>query len=223
MTSAYLIAGAGPSTSRRSVRFHADCVAALGIDRPTIAYVGACADDDARFAARVQALVFGSGARVVPVALTSRTRTSTLRAHLADADLVFFTGGDVERGMQLVEERALGAYLRELAAAGKPMEGISAGAILLGRQWIAFPEHGEPRPFSCLGIVPASFDTHGEDDGWSELRALARRTHGIVYGIPSHGAARWDGKTLHALGEPLARFRCGNRPRRLADLEQLAS
>lgn len=192
--------------------------------RPTIAYVGACADDDAGFAARVQALVFGDDARVVPVSLTTRVRTSTLRARLAAADLVFFTGGDVARGMQLVDERDLAPYLRELARAGKPMEGISAGAILLGRAWIEFPADGEddgaPRPFPCLDIVPAAFDTHGEGDDWSELRELARRTRAgeIVYGIPSHGAARWDGTTLHALGRPLARFRGGPRPRRLVAL-----
>ncbi|HVV88374.1 MAG TPA: Type 1 glutamine amidotransferase-like domain-containing protein [Kofleriaceae bacterium] len=219
MTSAYLIAGAGPSTSRRSVRFHAACAAALG-PSPTIAYVGACAGDDPTFAARVQALVFGPAARVVPVSLTSRTATSTLRARLAGADLVFFTGGDVERGMQLVDERGLAPYLRDLARAGKPMEGLSAGAILLGRQWIAYPEGAEPRLFDCLGVVPATFDTHGEEDGWSELRDLARRAPAgdVVYGIPSHGAARWDGATLHALGVPLARFRCGPRPRALASL-----
>lgn len=220
MPSAYLIAGAGPSTSRRSVRYHIACAAALGTARPTIAYVGACAGDDPAFAARVQALVFGPAARVTPVALTSRTRTSTLRARLAAADLVFFTGGDVERGMQLVDERGLAPYLRALAAEGKPMEGISAGAILLGRRWIAFPARGAPRPFACLGVVPAALDTHGEADGWSELRELARRSPAgdAVHGIPSHGAARWDGVRLHALGRPLARFRTGPRARRLADL-----
>ena len=35
------------------------------------------------------------------------TRTSTLRAQLADADLMFFTGGDVEHGMALIADRGL--------------------------------------------------------------------------------------------------------------------
>jgi len=190
------------------------------VARPTIAYVGAAAGDDPGFAARVQALVFGRAARVIAIELTTRTRTSTLRARLAAADLVFFTGGDVERGMALVDERGLAPYLRALAAQGKPMEGLSAGAILLGRWWIRFPARGEPEPFACLGIAPGAFDTHGERDGWSELVELARRVRGerVVYGIPSHGAARWDGDALHALGKPLARFRCGARPRRIADL-----
>ena len=220
MTIAYLLAGAGPATSRRSVRYHRACVAATGKPRPAIAYVGAPANDERRFAAMIRALVFGPRARVIPVELTRRTvRTSTLRAQLASADLVFFTGGDVERGMALIDDRGLAPYVRELAATGKPMEGISAGAILLGRHWVRFPARREPEVFSCLGVVPASFDTHGEADRWSELRELARRTHdeAIVYGIPSHGCAIWDGATLRALGEPLARFRCVDRARRLAD------
>jgi hypothetical protein len=220
VTIAYLIAGAGSATSRRSVRYHRDCVAATGSARPTIAYVGAAASDDPSFAARVRALVFGASARVIAIELTKRAvRTSTVRARLAAADLVFFTGGDVERGMALIEDRALAPYVRALAAAGKPMEGISAGAILLGRHWVRFPERGEPEVFACLGIVPASFDTHGDADGWSELRELARRTRDedVVYGIPSHGCAVWDGATLRARGAPLARFRCGARARRLAD------
>lgn len=220
MPIAYLLAGAGPATSRRSVRYHRACIAATGTPRPTIAYVGAASDDDRSFAAMLRALVFGPGARVVLVELTRRAvPTSTLRSRLAAADLVFFTGGDVERGMALIDDRALAPYLRELARAGKPMEGISAGAILLGRHWLRFPERGAPAVFRCLGVVPASFDTHGEADGWSELRELARRVRGepVVYGIPSHGGAVWDGQWLRSLGRPLARLRSGARVRRLAD------
>ena len=220
MTIAYLLAGAGAATSRRSVRYHRACVAATGKSRPTLAYVGAASNDDPTFARRIGELVFGATARVISVELTRKgTRTSTLRAQLADADLMFFTGGDVEHGMALIADRGLAPYIRELAAGGTIVEGISAGAIMVGRHWVRFPEHGEPEVFDCLGIVPASFDTHGEGDGWSELRALARlaRDERLVYGIPSDGCAYWDGSRVRALGSPLARFRCGDRARRLAD------
>lgn len=224
VTIAYLLAGAGPDTSRRSVRYHQACIAATGKPRPMIAYVGAASNDDRTFTARVRRLVFGPSARVRLIELTRRgTRTSTIRAELADADLVFFTGGDVERGMELIEDRDLAPYVRELATGGTVMEGISAGAIMLGRRWVRFPSGGESRAFACLGIVPASFDTHGESDGWSELRALARLPgdEKVVYGIPSHGCAHWDGSCLRAPGPPLVRFRCGPRVRRLADLRAI--
>jgi cyanophycinase-like exopeptidase len=202
------------------VRYHRACVAATGKSRPTLAYVGAASNDDRTFARRIRELVFGSTARVISVELTRKsTRTSTIRALLADADLVFFTGGDVEHGMALIADRALAPYMRELAAGGIVIEGISAGAIMIGRHWVRFPDGAEPEMFDCLGIVPASFDTHGEDDGWSELRTLARLAtdERVVYGIPSHGCAYWDGSRVQALGPPLARFRCDERARRLAD------
>lgn len=206
------------------MRFHAACLAAIGKPRPTIAFVGAAADDDAGFAARITALVFGRGARVVPIELTRRAlKTTTVRTRLAAAELVFFTGGDVERGMALIDERGLAPYVRELAGEGIAMEGISAGAIMLGRSWVRFPRRGPPRAFACLDVVPVAFDTHGEADGWSELRALARVVRGerVVLGIPSHGGAAWDGTWLRALGRPLARFACGARARRLADAVRL--
>jgi hypothetical protein len=223
---AYLIAGAGRATSRRSVRYHAGCVRATGKRRPRIAYVGAAANDSRAFAAMVRGLVFGVAADVVSICFGRRGgATSRLRAALADADLIFFTGGDVELGMRLVDERDLAPYLRQLAGEGKAMEGISAGAILLGRSWVRFPDdaaEGAER-FACLGVVPASFDTHGEADGWEELRALARRVapadEPVVYGIPSHGAALWRDGTLAALGKPLVRFASGAAARRLADQE----
>jgi peptidase E len=224
-TIAYLIAGAGRETSRRSVRWHAACARATGKRRPRIAYVGAAANDSVAFAALVRGLVFGVTADVVSVRLGRRAEpTSRLRAALADADLVFFTGGDVELGMRLVDERGLAPYLRELAQQGKPMEGISAGAILLGRSWVRFPgdDPAGAERFDCLGVVPASFDTHAEADGWDELRALAHRIapadEPVVYGIRSHGAALWRDGALTALGTPLVRFRAGT-ARQLADLE----
>jgi hypothetical protein len=197
----------------------------MGKRRPTIAYVGAAANDSRVFAAMIRTLVFGGSANVVTVALSRRaTPTSTIRAELAAADLVFFTGGDVGRGMELIDGRDLAPYLRELATQGKAMEGISAGAILLGRHWVRFQGKDESRgaPFDCLGIVPASFDTHDEADGWQEAQILAGLLAGsderIVYGIVSSGCARWCGGKLTALGRPLARFRCAASPVRMSDL-----
>jgi peptidase E len=222
-----LIAGGGPKTSRAMIApYHRACVDAVGKARPRIVYVGAAANDSPTFAAMVRAMVFGRRADVVTLKLSRRSvPTSAVRADLAAADVVFFTGGDVARGMELIEERALAPYLRELARQGKPMEGISAGAILLGRHWVRFPDDDDQRAeaFACLGVVPASFDTHAEHDGWSELRVLARLVAASgaereVFGIPAGGCARWRDGELAALGAPLVRFRCVDPPVRLADL-----
>ena len=222
-----LMAGAGPATCARAVRFHAAAVKATHKASPTIAYVGAASNDSLVFEKLVSRLVFGSGASVVPVRLKKKALTTgSARGLLADADLVFFTGGDVERGMQLIEGRDLGGYLRALHAQGKVMEGISAGAIMLGRHWVRFrgDDQEKAEAFECLGIVPRSFDTHGEADEWGELRALARVLPAVdpgervVFGIPSGGCALWDEGQFTAVGAPLVRVGCGPAPRFLAEL-----
>jgi peptidase E len=221
----YLMAGAGPATSRRAVRYHRDLLRAIGKKNPRIAYVGAAASDDPRFLRYVGAMVFGPGADVVSVELTKkRKKTSAIEAELDAADLVFFTGGDVERGIELIDGRGLAPYLRKLAAQGKPMEGVSAGSILLGRSWLRFADDGDEvgERFACLGVVPFSLDTHDEDDGWSELRSLARLLSSsrekTVYGIPSGGCAVYEGGVVRALGKPLVRFACRSPVGRRSDL-----
>lgn len=174
-------------------------------------------------------MVFGAGADVLSVDLTHKgERTSAIRGALASAEMIFLSGGDVERGMRAFAERDLPPYVRELAAQGMPMEGLSAGAILLGAHWVRFMGEDDSiaQPFPCLGVVPSSFDTHGEEEGWDELRGLAAvlptaAGERVVYGIPSGGAACWHDGKLRAMGEPLVRFRCGPRPRRTSDVPPL--
>ena len=221
----YLVAGAGPGTGPRSFRYQPDVVRATGKDKPVYAYVGAASGDARWFEKIIKTMVFGARSRTLFVRLTEKkTKTSEAKAMLADADVVFVSGGDVEEGMRVVEDRGLCSYFRDLSRAGKVVEGVSAGSIMLGKHWVRFAEeddhHGEI--FDCLGIVPMSFDVHDEKGGWTELHALARllpaKPGEYVCGLTSKCAALWDGKRLTALGGPLARLSCGPHPRQLSDL-----
>ena len=89
--------------------------------------------------------------------------------------IVCVSGGDVEAGMQVLAETGAGRHLRRLHRAGKPFFGISAGSIMLARQWVRWrdPDNdASAETFSCLGIAPVLCDTHGEGDDWAELKAL---------------------------------------------------
>jgi len=220
----WLIAGAGPGTGPRSFRFHDDVVAATGKERPLYAYVGAASGDARWFERVIKTMVFGVRARCAFIRLTDKTlRTSEAKSMLGDADVVFVSGGDVDAGMKVVDERGLAPFFRKLHEGGKIFEGVSAGSIMLGEHWVRFADDDDERGerFDCLGIVPGSFDTHDEKDGWGELHALARLLPSekgkAVFGVPSKCAAHWDGKRVRALGGPLARIACGT-SRRLADL-----
>jgi hypothetical protein len=63
--------------------------------------------------------------------------------------------------------------------------------------------------FPCLGFAPVLCDTHGEADGWEELRTLARLAPAgrVSYGITSGSAlvVAADG-TVSALGGEIHRF-----------------
>jgi peptidase E len=146
VTHAFLIAGAGPGTGPRSLRFHKDVVRATGKAKPVYAYVGAASDDSLMFEKMLKGVMFGIGSKVLSVRLSkAKTKTSEAKAMLADADVVFISGGDVERGMQLIGERDLGGYFHELAGAGKIFEAVSAGSIMLGEHWVRFPDGEELR------------------------------------------------------------------------------
>ena len=54
------------------------------------------------------------------------------------------------------------------------MFGISAGSVMLARDWVRFPDDDDSKAeiFECIGAVPFCVDAHSEDDDWSELRTL---------------------------------------------------
>jgi cyanophycinase-like exopeptidase len=149
-----------------------------------------------------------------------RASASEARSLLEEADLVFVSGGDVELGMKVLHDRDVVATLLGIARRGTPMFGISAGSIMLARDWVRFPEDDEDdekaEVFPCLGIAPVHVDAHDEDDGWGELRVLlhllARRgeENAVGYGLTARGGLRVDvdasGVELTALGTDTPRF-----------------
>jgi hypothetical protein len=137
---------------------------------------------------------------------------------LHDCDLVFVSGGDVHQGIRVLNERGLADTLREVAKAGKPMFAISAGSLMLAREWVRFPDDDDSKAelFDCLGVAPLHVDAHSEDDGWSELRVLVRLLHErgdrdpVGYGLTKRGGLRLtfdsDGAKWDPIGTPIPRL-----------------
>jgi len=175
-----------------------------GSRKPRIAYVGAATDDNPRFFSMMSTLLQGAGAceiELVPLAKGGNVRTA--RAVIESSDLVFFGGGDVELGMKRLHERDIISALSAAHAAGTPFAGISAGAIMLGRQWVRWSDPDDDASaelFDCLGLAGVICDTHGEDDDWQELRrALALAGGSPGYGIRTGAAMRAVGQTVEVL------------------------
>ena len=123
--------------------------------------------------------------------------------------MIMISGGDVEAGMEVLEERKMLSFFRDLYARGKPFFGLSAGSIMLGKHWVLWDDPDDDATasvFPCIGLASVSCDTHGEGEGWEELQALVRLTgHGTCgYGIPTGaGLCVLPDGTVEALGAPV--------------------
>jgi peptidase E len=205
----YLVAGSASLVAARG----ADPLVRLviqrtGVPRPSVAYVGAASRDDPLIRTRHAAMLKKAGAGFVTLAPLAgrRINAPVAAAIIESADLVFMSGGDVEAGMNVLEERGIIPVLRQAHRAGIPFLGISAGSIMLSRAWVRWtdPDDDEgAETFPCLGFAPICCDAHGEKDGWSELKTmLSLRPIGAEgYGIVSGSAlvVEPDG-SLGALG-----------------------
>jgi peptidase E len=202
-------------------------LAQLGMARPSVAYVGAASGDSRVFFIWIAALLKKAGAGSVRLAaLASRSvDPAKARAILRESDLVFVSGGDVEAGMDVLQQKNMVKFLGDLYRQGKPFFGISAGSIMLAREWIRWSDPDDDSTaeiFPCLDIAPVICDTHAEDDDWEELKALlALEKEGVKgYGIPSGGTIKVypDGK-VEALGDVIPQYiNRGGKVIRLDDL-----
>jgi hypothetical protein len=199
--------------------FLADALQLTGNERPLVLYVGAASGDDRAFGTALSLILKTAGARRVlwPKLARNKQQSAQAREALAEVDLVFVGGGDVEAGMQVLRDAGLVDDFHAAAKRGVVFAGLSAGAIMLGERWIRWPHPGagddEAETYECLSIAPCSLDTHGESDDWQEtqsfaaVRARELGKKACAYGVPSGGALVIgpDG-TLQARGEPVPVF-----------------
>jgi hypothetical protein len=118
----------------------------------------------------------------------------------------------VEAGMQVLQEKKMIQFFRELAGKGKLIFGTSAGSILLCREWIRWKNPNDDSTselFPCLGLVLLICDTHGEKDAWGELKAAIQlKGEGASgYGITSGACLKvYPHGRLEAENGPVAHF-----------------
>jgi len=205
-----LISG-GPNSN--NITLIAEVLALSKIEKPVIAYIGAASSDNKEFFSMLRRMLISAGAdKVTLVPIVQGFDRKKTESILSSGDLVFISGGDVKAGMEYLEKRNLVPFLRKLYESGKPFFGISAGAIMLCRNWIHWrnsADDSSAKSFPCLGFAPVLCDTHAEDEGWSELRTLLSLCpEGTIgYGIPAGGALRVapDGK-ITSMGSAPVRF-----------------
>src|SRR5664280_777347 len=207
----FLIAGGPQSKNNKAIL--AEALAQIKKKAPSVAYIGTASDDNKEFFLMLRPIIMAAGAgsvRLVPI--VRRFDPDKAKDILLSSDVVFISGGDVDLGMKYLRKRNLIPFFRELYQVGKLFCGISAGAILLCRNWMHWrdpDDDGTVELLDCLGFAPLLCDVHDEEDDWMEIkRLLGFFPQGTVgYGIPAEGALRVspNGK-IASLGSASVRF-----------------
>ena len=211
----YLIAGGrGAERPRGGDPIIRGALELSGKPKPGVAYVGAASGDNGAFLLFISRILKKAGAGKVTLAPLCGKRGNPAKAAavLESADVIFISGGDVEEGMKIVTEAGIHTLIQDLYREGKPVFGVSAGSIMLARQWVRWTDPKDDASaelFPCLDLAPICCDTHGEGDGWEELKALQRLApaRSVSYGITSGAAlvVEPDG-SVRALGREVSRF-----------------
>lgn len=184
-----------------------------GRESPSIGYIGAPNDDSLMFYGMMCGMLKTAGAGKINRVMLASSRANIAKAKdiLRQVDIIFMSGGDVDRGMEIVNQREMGDFLLDLSEAGKVFFGTSAGSIMLASQWVRWKDPDDDSTaelFPCLDLAPVICDTHGEEE-WEELQALLRlKDNGTVgYGIISGVALEvWPDGRVAARGGPVNRF-----------------
>ena len=194
---AFLLSGGRP---RNEKSMSAMMAAAFGkTPEPRVAYIGTANGDNLAFYTMMKAILHSAGAKKTDFVRLAKEKANIekAKATLESSDVVFLSGGEVEDGMIWLKKHRLDSFLRELYAQGKQFVGVSAGSIMLGTKWVRWEDENDDSTaslFDCLGVIPAIFDTHAEDEDWKELKtALRLMGEGSQgYGIPSGGMISAD-------------------------------
>lgn len=185
-----------------------------GAVSPTIAYVGAANGDDEGFFNRFAEIIKEAGDCKIRHAIISPWKADLEKSKdiLKSAEIVFMSGGDVYRGMRMLQRRKMTEFLSQLYEQGKIFFGLSAGSIMLAKEWVRWrnPEDDSTAElFPCLGFAQIICDTHEEQEGWHELKTLLRLEQNNVrgYGIVTGTAIKVlpDGK-IEALGGAIHQY-----------------
>ena len=198
---AILLAGGMPGSPAAIVRMmsHGFC----GMQEPEVAYIGTANEDSAVFFNMMRLALKKAGAgKVVFVHLAKKKpNLEVAKEALFKADVIFLSGGEVEDGINWLKMHGLVDFIKELFKNGRRFMGLSAGVIMMGTRWVHWDVEGDDsasKLFDCLGIIPALFDVHGEEEDWAELKAALKLMGGGSrgYALPRTCAISADSRGM---------------------------
>ncbi|HEY2360815.1 MAG TPA: Type 1 glutamine amidotransferase-like domain-containing protein [Candidatus Angelobacter sp.] len=165
----------------------------LDSSKPSAAYIGASNGDQPEFYSLFQAAMDSMGishCRAVP----SQPSKEDI-SFIEQADLILFSGGDVERGWRTFEQNGIKELVPRKRFDGAILMGVSAGAVQLGLGCLS--NSAQPKQIDMFRFAPFYVGAHDEGNDWWDLRALVNLslTDTRAIGIPTGGGAvyQFDG------------------------------
>lgn len=210
----YLLSGGRGGSDKSTKQILQAVFREIGKASPNIAYVGSASDDNRMFYQFIAGMIKKvADCKVNRILICSqKADISKAKGTLESADAIFISGGDVEMGIKILEERKMAIFLQGLYKQGKLFFGASAGSIILAREWVRWKDPNDDSTaelFPCLGLAPIICDTHAEDDDWAELKMALKLSEDDVqgYGIPAGTCLKVypDGR-VETLGGAVTRY-----------------
>jgi peptidase E len=224
----FLMAGGRSSLVKKTDPVMQAVFKEIGKNSPSIAYMGAASGDNWGFYLMISSWIKKSrDCKVNRVVISpKKADLNKARGILESSDAVFMSGGDVEAGMKVLEEKGLTDYFKELFTGGKLFFGASAGSIMMAREWVRWRDPDDDSTaelFPCMGLAQIICDTHAEEDNWEELQAALKlkESNSCGYGIPSGACLKVnpDGR-VEAVGGPVIQYiRLEDRVAKIEDIE----
>jgi len=223
----FLLAGGRGSPRKKPDTLLQTVFREYGIKDPAVAYTGTASGDDKDFFKFISSSFVEAGAGKVAHAVIAADNADLKKAQniLETADIIFVSGGDVEVGMEILQEKNMLGFFNGLYEQGKPFFGISAGAIMLAKKWVRWPDPDDDNSaelFPCLDYAPIICDTHDEQGGWEELQAALKleKTGVRGYGLASGSGVRVmpDGKVESIGGAVFQYIRRADKVERIGDI-----
>lgn len=166
--------------------------------RPKVLMIATATGDNTEYIAKFYAAYSALDAR--PAHLPLFHRTPDLRALVFAQDVIFVGGGNTRSMLAVWNEWGLPEILREAAASGVVMAGVSAGAICWFEQGVTDSWADRLRPLPCLGWLSGSCCPHY--DGELERRPAYHTL--LSEGQIKPGYAIEDGVAAHFKNAELA-------------------
>ena len=185
------IGGAAFSADPRNLALDKYVLDLTGKARPKALLIPTARGDEPGYVAQFYEAYSALDAR--PTHLPFFHRTPDLRALVLDQDVVFVGGGNTKSMLAVWRDWRLPEVLKEAAAAGVVLAGVSAGAICWFEQGVTDSWAARLEPLPCLGWLSGSCCPHydGESDRRPSYHSL------LLAGAITPGYAIEDGVAVH--------------------------